>query len=297
VTTEWSPDQARLDAAAALAEVIVKGLEITKPPVSPFAIIKSERHLLVAYGDDFADAFDGRLEYQSPKFLLFYNTKYNAWPHTDAHHPKVTFTIAHELGHYFLERHRQYLQKGGLAHCSQTEFLSDNLSEREADTFAASLLMPSYLASPIVNKNELSLTRLEGVSRTFETSLVSTTIRSVQLSDYPCAVAGIRDGSIAWMFPSERLIEAKCYPGKRALESPAAKQLWQDFATGGKGTFSEDGMARHWFEMYDREDKFHDVYVTQEFLPVHTMNTLIVLLTLDDDDLFKDDEDEENGEE
>lgn len=296
MTTNWRPDRARLDAAAELAEVIVKGLEISKLPVSPFAIIKSERHLLVAYGDDFADAFDGRLEYQSPKFLLFYNTKYDAWPHTGAHHPKVTFTIAHELGHYFLERHRQYLQKGGLAHCSQTEFLSDNLSEREADTFAASLLMPSYLASPIVNKNELNLTRLEGISRTFETSLVSTTIRAVQLSEYPCAVAGIRDGGIAWMFPSDRLIEAKCYPGKRALESPAAKQQWQNFIGGAKDRSSQDGMARHWFELYDREDELHDVYVTQEFLPVQVMNTLVVLLTLDDDDLFKDDEDEEDGE-
>jgi hypothetical protein len=65
---------------------------------------------------------------------------------------------------------------------------------------------------------------------------------------------------------------------------------------GGKERFSEDGMARHWFEMYAREDELHDVYVTQEFLPVQAMNTLVVLLTLDDDDLFKDDEDEENGE-
>jgi Zn-dependent peptidase ImmA (M78 family) len=297
VMTKWSPELDRLEAAAGLAEAIVQGLDITKPPVSPFAVIKAENRQVLAFGDDFGDAFDGRLEYQSPKFLLFYNTKYDEWPHTGEHHPRVTFTVAHELGHYFLERHRQYLKKGGGAHCSQTEFLSDNLSEREADTFAASLLMPSFLARPIVNKNELTLARLDTIARSFETSLVSTTIRAVRLSEYPCAVAGIREGQIAWMFPSDRLIEGSCYPGKRVLESPQAKERWQNFVGGSKDRASGDGMARHWFQMYDREDELHDVYVTEEFLPVQVMNTLVVLVTLDDDDLFKDDKEDEEEDE
>jgi Zn-dependent peptidase ImmA (M78 family) len=296
VTTKWSPERDRLDAAAELAETIVKSLEIGMPPVDPFAIIKSERRFVLAFGEDFGDAFDGRLEYQPPKFLLFYNTKYDDLPHVGIHHPRVTFSVAHELGHYFLERHRQYLKKGGSAHGSQTEFLSDNLSEREADTFAASLLMPTYLVSSIVNKNELTLARLDGIARAFETSLVSTAIRAVQVSEYACAVAGIRDGRIAWMFPSDRLIEAGCYPGKRLLESPEAQRQWQNLMGGAVDRASADGMARHWFETYDREDELHSIYVTQEFLPVPVMSTLVVLLTLDDDDLFKDDDDEHEPE-
>lgn len=296
MTTKWSPERDRLNAAADLAETIVTNLEIAKPPVDPFAVIKSERRFLLALGEDFGDAFDGRLEYQSPRFLLFYNTKYDALPHSGSHHPRTRFSVAHELGHYFLDAHRQFLKKGGRAHCSQTEFLSDNLSEREADSFAASLLMPSYLARPVVNKNELTLARLDDIARTFESSLVSTAIRAVRLSDYPCAVAGIRDGGIAWMFPSDRLIEASCYPGKRVLESPEAQRQWQKFTGGAAGRASVDGMARHWFEMYDREDELHGVYVTQEFLPVQVMNTLLVLLTLDDDDLVENEEDEGEAE-
>lgn len=296
MTTRWSPDRDRLNAAADLAETIAKNLEVASPPVDPFAVITSERRLLLAFGEDFGDAFDGRLEYQSPRFLLFYNTKYDALPHSGAHHPRTRFSVAHELGHYFLDTHRQFLKKGGRAHCSQTEFLSDNLSEREADSFAAGLLMPSFLARPVVNRNELTLARLDDIARTFETSLVSTAIRAVRLSDYPCAVAGIRDGGIAWMFPSDRLIEASCYPGKRVLESPEAQRQWQKFIGGAVDRASADGMARHWFEMYNREDELHGVYVTQEFLPVQVINTLVVLLTLDDDDLFRDDEDEDDPE-
>ncbi len=153
--------------------------------------------------------------------------------------------------------------------------------------------MPGYLARPSVNTNELTLARLDAVATSFETSLVSTAIRAVQLSDYPCAVAGIRGGRIAWMFPSDRLIEASCYPGKKVLESPEAQREWQVFTAGGTDRTSADGMARHWFQMYDREDELHDVYVTQGFVPVQVMNTLLVLLTLDEYDLFSDHEEDE----
>lgn len=53
VMAKWSPETERLDAAAELAETIIKSLEITKPPVDPFAIIKFERRLLMAFGDHF----------------------------------------------------------------------------------------------------------------------------------------------------------------------------------------------------------------------------------------------------
>lgn len=88
------------------------------------------------------------------------------------------------------------------------------------------------------------------------------------------------------------MIEAACYPGKRGLESLEALRQWQLFVGGNTGRFAANGMARHWFEMYDREDDLHDVYVTQEFLSVQAMGTLVVLLTLDDDDLFAETEDE-----
>jgi hypothetical protein len=99
------------------------------------------------------------------------------------------------------------------------------------------------------------------------------------------------------MFPSDRLIEASCYPGKRVLESPEAQQQWKKLVGGAVNRDSADGMARHWFEMYDRGDELHGVYVTQEFLPVQVMNTLVVLLTLDEDDLFKDDDDDDDDDE
>ena len=200
VTTNWKIEELRRDAAANLAEQIVKDLRITKPPVNPFRVIRSEKRRIKALGDDFGDVFDGRLEYQRPHFLLFYNTKYDAWPHDGEHHPRVNFTIAHELAHFFIASHHHYLKQGGRPHGSHSAFVSDNNSEREADAFAAGLLLPSFLFKPKINTGELTYDRLDDIAREFRTSLLSAVIRAVRLSDVPSAVVGIRNEQIAWIY-------------------------------------------------------------------------------------------------
>ena len=52
-------------------------------------------------------------------------------------------------------------------------------------------------------------------------------------------------------------------------------------------------MARDWFSTFDRES-LHAVYVTEEFIPVEVMGTLLVLLTLEERDVFKADDEEDD---
>jgi hypothetical protein len=126
--------------------------------------------------------------------------------------------------------------------------------------------------------------------------MLCTAIRGVRLSDLPCAVAALRDGKIAWMFPSKPLIAAGCYPGKRSIESPGAQERWREFATGNDDRNTHDAPLRHWFETYDREDDLFDVELSQVFLPIRSMGTLVVLLTMDESDLFPEEEEEEADE-
>ena len=184
-----------------------------------------------------------------------------------------------------------------MPHGSRSEFVSDNNSEREADAFAGGLLLPGFMFRPLVNTEELSLDRLEVLARKFETSLLSTIVRAVRVSDRPCAEAGIRKGKIASMFPSNRLIEGKVYPGKQALESPEAKAQWHLFVAGNKERLVAEGMLRHWFQLFGREDELWHGYVTEEYLPVQVMSTLVVLLVLDEGDVFPEEEEEEEEDE
>ena len=165
MSIEWKLEQGKLKKAAEYGEQIARDAEFSQSPIDPFIVIQNEQKRIKTFGDDFGNDFDGRLEYQKPSFLLFYNTKYDSWPHVGTHHPKVIFTIGHELGHYFLQHHRDYLMRGGGAHGSVTEFQSNRLVEREADSFSSGLLMPKYLLGKIANRNPPSLEAVKEARR------------------------------------------------------------------------------------------------------------------------------------
>jgi len=206
---DWRMEQNRQEKATELAEGIVQQHGIVAPPVDPAFLVRDERQLRLI-GADFRDVFDGMLEYHHSKrrFLLFYNTKYDV--NAGGTHPRTRFSLAHELGHFFIDRHRVYLMTGGHAHGSRGEFTTDSMVEREADAFAAALLMPKSMLRPMVNRAPIALSDVERFANVFRTSFVSTAIRSVQLSDFPCAVVGIRAGQIAWGFLSELLGSGRC---------------------------------------------------------------------------------------
>lgn len=295
--SDWEAGRNAQQVAGQLADALVARLGLAAQ-IDPLAIGESERRFLRAGGADLGSRYDGKLKYAREKnrFLLFYNTRYDGGLPAGTHHARTRFSIAHELGHYFIDHHNQYLRGGGSPHASSSEFISDNLWEREADAFAASLLLPTHLAAPVLAGGELTLDRVDRATALFGTSFVGTAIRGVRLADLPCAVAGIREGRIAWMFPSDALIKAGCYPGKRDLKSPIARRQWSAFSGGDNGRASEDGKLGHWFETYERQDDLYDVYVTEQFLPVQIMDTLLVVITMDEEDVIEEEVEEEEEE-
>lgn len=287
-------DQNLQERAADKAAEVLQVLGITSAPVDPLAVAESEAPLLTAVGADFRNKFDGQLEYhrKENRFLLFFNTKYDAG-RPEGHHPRTRFSIAHELGHFFLDHHRTCLVRSGKPHPSSSEFRSDTQIEREADAFAASLLMPAGVLSPML-AGEVSVAQVMKLADQFKTSHLSTAIRAVRLSDFPCAVAGIRDGHIAWMFPSESLVEGGLYPSKgAAVTSRSGRERWDAFTAGETTLEKAESLVTHWFQTYERE-RLEELWVTEEYLPVQIMDTLVVLLTIDESDLFPDEDEEES---
>ncbi len=285
---DWQAEENRLQKAADCAQEILEGLRLLSCPVSPEALIEREPSL-EAIGGDLGDACDGQLEYHPDHnvFVLLYNDRYDKRAPPGRHHPRTRFSIAHELAHFYLDEHNEWLRRVHSTHPSHAEFTSDNPIEREADAFAASLLMPEKLLRPRFNWQEPSVSVLEDLAHAFDTSLVTTAIRSAKLSDYPCAIAGIRDGAVAWQFLSRRLIDERCFPAPRGpLRSDTAIQQWQRFPTGEKTTAS--GWASDWFQIYDADRQ--RLPVEEHFLPAPVMDTLIVLLYVPEEELDQDDD-------
>src|SRR5579883_2839480 len=95
---------------------------------APIAIAKGIRLVYGRYGD----AFDGMLRHRAGRFSLFCNLD-----RVEAKKSRrARFTLAHELGHYFIASHRNALQAGLVPHHkSFCEYESKLFVEQQADSF------------------------------------------------------------------------------------------------------------------------------------------------------------------
>lgn len=284
----WKIEKNRQERATRLAEELVADLGMTKPPIDPLAIAAGEKPLLVAKGGDVGDLFDGQLEFHRAKgrFVLLFNTKYDRG--ASQHHPRTRFSVGHELGHFYLPEHRAYLEGGGESHGSRSEFRADAGIEREADAFAAGLLLPRQLLMTRVRGRELTLRVLDQIVEEFQTSRVATAWRCVDVTDQPCALFAIRDGRVAWRQVSEMAIEAGCYPRQdRTLRSDGARDAWAALEGGFAHETEKETLLGRWFETYER-GRLDEVVVTEQFIPIPVMKTVMVLITMDESDVFPD---------
>lgn len=97
------------------------------------------------------------------------------------------FSIAHELGHYYLDGHIENILTDGI-HTSDEKLSSTNIYEQEANYFASVLLMPSHLIQDNINQNDLSWQLVKNISENCKTSLEATARRVIALSKEPCAL-------------------------------------------------------------------------------------------------------------
>lgn len=281
---KWKQEQAVRDFALAKGEEVAKLNGFSKGPVDPFKVIGSESGQILAEGDDFRDSFDGRLSFHNGRFLLLYNTKYNQWSRNGEHHPKVRFTIAHELGHYYLDRHREFLVRRREAIESFTEFESNKEVERQADAFAAGLLMPKHLVAPHVNcEPDATMASIKKAAADFDVSLTSMMVRWTQLSHFPCATLCIRHGQIQWGFGSSAFKEAGLWRCKRGVAPTSADANQFASSEPSCATFREgtgSGRAQYWLD-----GDCDPVDVQEHYLVIPYSQCVMVFVTAEEGDL------------
>jgi len=116
------------------------------------------------------------------------------------------FTVAHELGHYFLEgNYKHIFADGNLRHESASGYSSDDPYEREADAFAAALLMPEGMFKAACVRVAPGFKPIETLADKCVTSLTATAIRYAVLSDDPIAVVCSKDNRVQFAFMSDLL--------------------------------------------------------------------------------------------
>lgn len=158
--------------------------------------------------DNYENAFDGMLLFDpdSNDFHIHMNIDSGNSPNSK----RGRFTLAHELGHFFLDEHRLGLKYGLLEpHASFHNLNQKSLVEEEADYFASCLLMPrekfrSYSSEfrRITGERKFSLDTILGLSESFQTSVLSTLIRFGEIGTHEIFAVISKDNIAKWFVKS-----------------------------------------------------------------------------------------------
>jgi Zn-dependent peptidase ImmA (M78 family) len=174
-------------------------------PVDPLLAINAQSITLSF--NRYGGAFDGMLEHRSGRFHIYCNL--NRVQSADS--PRARFTLSHELGHYFIDDHRNALSSGKApAHRSKCEYESYDLAvEQEADLFASSFLMPTARFLEEAIRTKPGLPAILTLATTFAVSVTSATIRYVKCDLVPCAVVKWGLEGFQWKFLSTEVFRAR----------------------------------------------------------------------------------------
>lgn len=192
----------RLKDATLHAEMLVRD-EKLELPINLIALGMS-RNILIEAKPAAAKGVSGMLLRVGDNFAIGYAT-----------HIKSSgfqrFSIAHELGHYFLGHADSMFSGGKTVHESQAGFGSRDQIELEADHFAAGLLMPSDLFKAEAGKYSDGFTAIEKLADRCQTSITASAIRYAELTDAAVAVVISTGSSVDYCITSRALRGIKGY--------------------------------------------------------------------------------------
>jgi len=273
------PDRDRAEHEAAK---VLQDRGITTLPVDPVAIARS-RGIEVRAKPDTARGVSGLLVQIDQSFGIMYAT----------HIPSEgfqRFSIAHELGHYFLPGHVDAIFSNGSVHQSHAGFISQDPYEMEADYFAAALLMPDpVFRSAVTREKEDGLAGIENLRRLCRTSLTATAIRYIDRTSIPTAIVVSVGQRIDFGFLSPALKEFRNLEWPRKHSPLPANVLTQrfnqDHANGSQGNRDEGTSdLRDWF------GGSRSIEVREEVIGLGACGKTLTILT---SDTFADEVEEE----
>jgi len=190
------------------------------------------------------------------------------------------FGIAHELGHFEMHRSEEYL-----AMCTHNDL--DNWStkqagtqrEREANEFAAALLLPEAFFAPRCKSREPSLEFAADLAHIFNVSLTATILRYLQFTEQPCAVVFAKDGYIKWFRSSKPFDKLEVFLEVKTKPDPASR-----VASFFQGHPIAKTQIRAPLESWLTPGNYRrDATLLEQSWPIPSYNAVLTLLWIDDD--------------
>jgi Zn-dependent peptidase ImmA (M78 family) len=186
----------RLNMARQKGEQIAKQFGFEAFPIDPFKIAEGE-NIVVEAKEPEREGMSGCIIFHGEDVGIIYATHIRSKGFQ-------RFTVAHELGHYFLEGHPEEIQRTAPVHFSKAGFTQGHSSiEIEADHFASGLLMPTHFTREVLYGAPIGLEGILHLANAAETSLTSAAIRAAECAPYPMAVIVSQGAQVAYGFMSD----------------------------------------------------------------------------------------------
>jgi Zn-dependent peptidase ImmA (M78 family) len=143
--------------------------------------------------DNYQHYFDGMLTWDGKRFHIHLNSHRGNTLVTQ----RGRFSLAHELGHYFIEYHNRGIRTGTIPmHASNLSLMHSDEIEREADRFAASLLMPKHQLVSLTGGKKFSLERIMEIATFFDVSLTAAILRFLEVGTHEIMAVFSKNGRI-----------------------------------------------------------------------------------------------------
>lgn len=154
---------------------------------------------------DSTQEFDGRVELCLNRPTIYVNTRFRP-----PQQSRARFTLAHELGHFFL--HRQHLRLGRVFVDKFIRFgtLLDSL-EVEANEFASECLLPTEIVRGVIENKILSLELVQSLAERAQASSQATAIKIASIATACSCFFWLEQRVVRWTAPSAKWKEQK-YP-------------------------------------------------------------------------------------
>jgi Zn-dependent peptidase ImmA (M78 family) len=160
---------------AAVADRILTKAKVTAPPVPVLAIAKS--HGIVVRFGPLPDDLSGFLVREDERTVIGVNSRQAK--------PRQMFTLAHELGHFFLHPSSNFVDRKFIYFRDPRSSKAVDIKEMQANEFAAELLMPERLIRGYLKDRAVDLEddeSLANLARQFEVSSQALTFRLLNLN-------------------------------------------------------------------------------------------------------------------
>jgi Zn-dependent peptidase ImmA (M78 family) len=201
--------------------------------------------------------------------------------------PRKRFSIAHELGHFEMHRHRT-----SLSLCTK-EKIDDWWSgksnketsynqEQEANVFASALLLPERFFAPYCVDQEPSLYYISELADRFVVSLTATSLRYLYFSDEPLAIVFSQNNRISWFQETKSFGELRDELGffidvRSRLDASTRAAFY--FRSGGIPPGMKSVKASSWFTAGDYNEGAN---IKEHSIAMPSYNAVLTLLWIDD---------------